>query len=138
MRRTPTIFLSYAREWRSTVEVICDQLVAAGCKPWMDSRDLLPGTAWKKAIDRAIRESDIYLACVSKQFVGERRFLQREIKIALDALQGIGSPHLRHLPAPGQNRQGAILLLADRDQDQIAPPTEPDSEQCRQLPRFLG
>jgi hypothetical protein len=83
----PKVFLCYASDWQSVVEVLYDRLSAAGCQPWMDKRDLMPGAPWKEAIEDAIRDSDIFVPCVTRQFNRERRFLQREIKIALDVLQ---------------------------------------------------
>jgi len=81
------IFLSYASEDEEKVDQLYQQLSAAGFKPWMDKKDILPGERWKSSIPRAIRQSDFFLACLSKQSVSKRGFLQREIKDALDLWQ---------------------------------------------------
>jgi outer membrane protein assembly factor BamB len=84
---TVQIFLSYAREDEEKVDQLYQQLSAAGFKPWMDKRDILPGERWKSSIPRAIRQSDFFMACLSKKSVSKRGLLQREIRGALDIWQ---------------------------------------------------
>lgn len=84
MRTTPQIFISYAREDYETVEQLYNRLQYAGYKPWMDKKDILPGERWESSIDKAIRDSDFVLICISNKSVNKRGFLQREIKDALD------------------------------------------------------
>jgi formylglycine-generating enzyme required for sulfatase activity len=81
------VFLSYAREDREKVERLYQKLSGAGFKPWMDTKDILPGEIWKSSIQKAIRSSDFFLACLSANSVSKRGFLQREIKDALDVWQ---------------------------------------------------
>jgi AAA+ ATPase superfamily predicted ATPase len=78
------IFLSYARQDEQRVERLYEDLSNAGLTPWMDTKDILPGERWKPNIQKAIRASDFFLACLSTNAVGKRGFLQKEIKEALD------------------------------------------------------
>ena len=87
MKATARIFLSYARENEQKVEKLYRKLYAAGFKPWMDTKDILPGEQWEPRVPQAIRHSDFFLACLSTNSVNKRGFLQKEIKEALDIWQ---------------------------------------------------
>jgi hypothetical protein len=78
------IFLSYAREDKAEVERLYQKLSDAGFEPWIDTKDILPGEQWKSSIQKAIRRSDFFLACLSKNSVSKRGWIQKEIKGALD------------------------------------------------------
>ncbi len=83
----PRIFISYAREDRAIVDHLYENLSAAGFSPWMDQYGILPGEDWKYAIKQAIRSSDFFLACLSRNSTSKRGYLQREIRNALDVLE---------------------------------------------------
>jgi len=83
------IFLSYARKDIEQVEILYQRLVEAGFRPWMDTKDILPGEQWQSSIQRAIRDSDFIVVCLSENSVDRRGWIQREIKQALDAWQGM-------------------------------------------------
>ena len=51
----------------------------------MDKRDLLGGQDWQLEIQRAIRTSDFFIACVSSSFQ-RRTHAHTEIKLALEVL----------------------------------------------------
>jgi len=82
------IFLSYARQDRGIVEDLYRKLFDAGFRPWMD-KDILAGELWKSSIQRAVQSSHFFLACLSKNSVSKRGYLQKEIKFALDIWQGM-------------------------------------------------
>lgn len=84
MKSSARIFLSYARKDKDAVEAIYSELITQGHKPWMDSRDILPGEDFRRAIEKAIQDSDLILACLSSNSVDRRGFIQRELKQALD------------------------------------------------------
>jgi hypothetical protein len=92
------VFLSYAREDRETVEILYQKLSAAGFKPWMDTRDILPGEVWMESIRSAIEHSDFFLACLSPNSVNKRGVLQREFKAALDTWQGMLESDIYFIP----------------------------------------
>ena len=78
------IFISYARDDAEQVSEIYHRLKAAGFDPWIDTEHLLPGVRWRDTIEKALREADFFLLCLSAQSKDRRGFIQREIKTALD------------------------------------------------------
>jgi hypothetical protein len=87
VKATAQIFLSYAREDEGKVEKLYQELSDAGFKPWMDTKDILPGERWQSSIRKAVRRSDFFLACLSANSVSKRGWIQREIRDALDIWQ---------------------------------------------------
>ena len=85
----PQIFISYAREDAEAAGQLYHFLSDAGYKPWMDTMDILPGERWLDSIQDAIERSDFFLACLSENSVDKRGILQKEIKSALDAREGM-------------------------------------------------
>jgi formylglycine-generating enzyme required for sulfatase activity len=83
----PQIFISYAREDYASVRQLYDRLKGAGYKPWMDKVDLPKGADFAKAIPKVLRESDLFIVCLSTHSVNKRSFIQREINLALDILE---------------------------------------------------
>lgn len=79
---SPTVFIAYAREWKFTVDRIYLRLREAGCRPWLDGRDIPTGTEWHDAIMSAIAEVDVILVCVSRQFEEKERFVLLEMEAA--------------------------------------------------------
>jgi formylglycine-generating enzyme required for sulfatase activity len=82
----PRIFLCHAREDKPKVIDLYHQLKAAGYSPWLDQEDLLPGVDWEREIRRAIRGSEFFLACLSKESIDKRGFVQKELKMGLNVL----------------------------------------------------
>ena len=80
----PRIFIAYAKEDAGAAERLYDTLEAAGFMPWMDTRKLLPGQNWPRAIENAIENSDFFVACFSSVSVGKKGGFQAEIRYALD------------------------------------------------------
>ena len=82
--RTIRIFLAHASEDKAAVMALYDRLKQQGYKPWLDKKDLLPGQSWRAEIPKAIRESDIFIACLSKLSVEKHGYIQREFRMALN------------------------------------------------------
>lgn len=78
------IFLCYAKPDRDSVKNLYDSLVDGGFAPWMDEKNILPGEFWSSSIRRAIRRSDFFLACISKNSITRRGYLQKEIREGLE------------------------------------------------------
>lgn len=55
----------------------------------MDKKDIIAGEKWRYSIQKAIRHCDFFLVCLSRNSVNKRGSLQREIRQALDILQGM-------------------------------------------------
>ena len=86
MAKTPQVFLSYAREDRIRAEQIYDSLFAEGFRPWMDVRDLQPGSNWSNSIEAAIRQSDFVIILLSNNSVSKRGYVQVELRAAISLL----------------------------------------------------
>jgi hypothetical protein len=83
-KRLPQVFLAYVVEDRPLVERLYETLEEAGFAPWMDTRKLLPGQNWPRAIEAAIEASEFFVPCFSSRSVGKKGGFQAEIRYALD------------------------------------------------------
>ena len=81
------VFLCHATEDKPSVRKLYRRLTESGFAPWLDEEDLLAGDDWDLTICKVVRESDIIAVCLSKCSTSKRGFVQKEIKIALDAAQ---------------------------------------------------
>jgi formylglycine-generating enzyme required for sulfatase activity len=81
------IFISYAREDQDKAHQIYRRLLDAGCNPWIDIENLLPGEKFKNVIEQTLTNCDMVIVCLSTASVRKRSFFQREVKQALDRLQ---------------------------------------------------
>jgi hypothetical protein len=77
------VFLSHAREDKSTVQQLSTRLKNDGFDPWLDEERLLPGQNWELEIEKALRESDVILLCFSEKSINKEGFVQREFKRAM-------------------------------------------------------
>lgn len=80
----PRVFLAYVKEDEAAAQKLFDQLAASGFDPWLDSRKLLPGQNWPRAIEGAIETSDFFLACFSRCATQKRGQFQCELRFALE------------------------------------------------------
>jgi formylglycine-generating enzyme required for sulfatase activity len=64
---------------------LCRQLRADGFDPWLDQEKLLPGQSWQEEIPIALNSSDAVIVCISRTSVNKAGYVQKEIRIALDA-----------------------------------------------------
>jgi hypothetical protein len=83
MTDRPVVFLSYAHEDRARVEQVYDNLRSEGFNPWIDSRDITPGSKWSSVIRQAIRSADFMLVFISRKSVSKRGYIHTEIRAAL-------------------------------------------------------
>lgn len=79
------MFLAHASEDKEHVRVLYRELAERGLRPWLDEVDLLPGQDWQTAIAQAINESQVVLACLSRNSVSKHGFVQKEFRLALSA-----------------------------------------------------
>ncbi len=86
MKSEARVFISYAKEDYKIAKRLYDDLKQAGVKPWLDDEDLLPGQNWKLAIKKALKRSSYCLALLSSSSVSKRGYVQKELKLALEAL----------------------------------------------------
>ena len=77
------VFLSHAHADADAVRALYKRLVADGVDAWLDKEKLVPGQDWEREIRKAVREADVVIVCLSKQF-NQRGYRQKEVRIALD------------------------------------------------------
>lgn len=79
------VFLCHSSNDKPAVRELYQKLrVEAWLQPWLDEEDIFPGDDWNLEIQKAIRETDAILVCLSKSSVTKEGYVQREIKTALD------------------------------------------------------
>ena len=94
----PKVFIAHVAEDNALAAKVYDGLEAAGCRPWVDFRKLLPGQNWPRAIETAIETSDFFLACFSNNSVSKRGGFQAEIRYALDCARRIPLDEIFMIP----------------------------------------
>ena len=79
----PRVFIAYVDEDCDAAMKLAYALTTAGMKVWIDKRRLLPGQDWRRAIERAIDWSDLFVACFSRASVRKRGQFPFEVRVAL-------------------------------------------------------
>src|SRR4030095_9719827 len=93
------IFLCHASEDKAQVREVYHRLRAIeGFEPWLDEEDLLPGQDCARDIPRALQKSDFILIFCSRLSVAKHGYVQREMKLALDALQELPEGTIHTIP----------------------------------------
>ena len=82
-KRPLKVFLCHAHADRDPVRTLYARLTQDGVDAWLDKAKLLPGQDWELEIRRAVREADVVVVCLSKQF-NQAGFQQKEVRLALD------------------------------------------------------
>ncbi len=82
-KRPLKVFLCHAHADRDPVRGLYTRLTKDGVDAWLDKAKLLPGQDWELEIRKAVREADVVVVCLSKQF-NQAGFRQKEVKLALD------------------------------------------------------
>lgn len=60
------VFLCHASQDKPAVRELYKRLEIEGwIEPWLDERKLLPGMDWNLEIERAVRDSDVVVVCLS-------------------------------------------------------------------------
>lgn len=85
MPDAPRIFLAHASEDKPVMLELYNRLKRQGYCPWLDKMDLIPGQNWRQEIPKVIKSSDIFLACLSSRSTGKQGYVQRELRMALNA-----------------------------------------------------
>ena len=85
--RRERVFISYARQDSDAAQRLYNNLTSGtNLKPWLDTKDLLPGQTWNLEIRKAIKKSRYFIALFSSTSVQKRGYIQKEFKFALDVL----------------------------------------------------
>jgi len=77
------VFLCHAHPDADKVRALYARLKADGVDAWLDKENIIPGQDWELEIRKAVRESDIVVVCLSKQF-SQKGYRQNEVRIALE------------------------------------------------------
>ena len=80
------IFLAHAEVDKPAVRVLYQRLREAGFQPWIDDEDIIPGQNKREAIPKAIKESDLFIACLSSRSVNQAGDLMRQLRQSLDRM----------------------------------------------------
>jgi hypothetical protein len=83
--RLLSVFLCHASSDKPSVRALYEKLSKDGFKPWLDEKDLLPGQNWDLEIRKAVNSADVVVVCLSQLAVSKEGYVQREIRLALDA-----------------------------------------------------
>ena len=92
------IFIAHASEDKPQVRELYTKLKQAGYKPWLDEEDLIPGLNWREEIPKALKSSDLFLACLSSTSIRKRGYIQREFKMAMEMLAEMPSGTIYLIP----------------------------------------
>lgn len=82
-KRPLKVFLCHAHSDKDAVKALYTRLTKDGVDAWLDKEKLLPGQDWELEIRKAVREADVVVVCLSKQF-NQAGFRQKEVRLALD------------------------------------------------------
>ena len=82
-KRPLKVFLCHAHSDRNAVKALYTRLTKDGVDAWLDKEKLLPGQDWELEIRKAVREADVVVVCLSRQF-NQVGFRQKEVRLALD------------------------------------------------------
>ncbi len=96
-KRPLKVFLCHAHADRDAVPQRDDMrglythLTKDGVQAWLDkakpcgerSRTILPGQDWELEIRKAVREADVVVVCLSKQF-NQTEFRQKKVRLAFE------------------------------------------------------
>jgi hypothetical protein len=82
-QRPLKVFLCHAHSDKYVVRDLYVRLIKDGVDAWLDKEKLLPGQDWEYEIRKAVRDADVVVVCLSKQF-NQAGFRQKEVRLALD------------------------------------------------------
>lgn len=96
--KKPKVFLSYARDDAAVANEIYEFLVNNSCDPWIDKINLTPGQDWHLEIQKAIRNADFFVACLSTRSVSKKGYIQKELKTAFEILDEMPEGKIFFIP----------------------------------------
>jgi FtsK/SpoIIIE family/TIR domain/FtsK alpha domain len=82
--RSLRVFLCHASDDKPIVRLLYNRLIQDGIDVWLDEEKILPGKEWNLEIQKAVRESDVVIICLSRKSVTKEGYVQKEIRLALD------------------------------------------------------
>ncbi len=97
-KRSLKVFLCHSHSDVEAVRFLYTRLTRDGVDAWLDKEKLLPGQDWELEIRKAVREADVVVVCLSKQF-NQRGFRQKEVRLALDTAMEMPEGEIFIIPA---------------------------------------
>lgn len=79
------VFLCHSSDDKAAVRTLYRDLSKDGFDAWLDEEVLLPGQDWKHEIIQAVNETHFVIVCLSRSSVTKEGYVQKEIRLALDA-----------------------------------------------------
>lgn len=102
-KKQAKIFISYARQDFSKAYAIYEVLRQMEYSPWIDNENILPGQDWESEIEKAIQNSNFFLALLSSNSISKEGYFQKELKKGMSILD--------------EKPEGAIYLIPVRLDD---------------------
>lgn len=116
------VFLCHASDDKAYVRKLYQRLKSDGFSPWLDEEDLIAGQDWQLEIQRAVRNTDVVLVCLSRRSTTKSGYVQKEIRIALDVADEQPEGTIYLIPAkleeceiPDRLRRWQWVNLHDQD-----------------------
>jgi hypothetical protein len=78
------VFLCHSSADKPMIRPLYRRLKACNVQPWLDEEELVGGQDWDLEIRKAVRNCDVFIACLTPDFVVKEGYGQKEIKLALD------------------------------------------------------
>ncbi len=78
------VFLCHSSSDKPAVRKLFSRLRKDGFDPWLDEKKLLPGQNWQLEIEKAVRDCDVVVVCLSAGSITKEGYVQKEIRVALD------------------------------------------------------
>ncbi|NWJ48659.1 MAG: toll/interleukin-1 receptor domain-containing protein [Chloroflexi bacterium] len=79
------VFLCHSSSDKLAVRKLYNRLKAEGFDPWLDEVNLIAGQIWQDEIEKAVEQSHVVLVCLTPASITKEGYVQREIRVALDA-----------------------------------------------------
>jgi len=76
--------LCHATEDKAGIRQLYIWLGENNFDPRLDELDILPGQNWQLEIQKAVRESEIVVVCLSERSITTEGFVQKEVEFALE------------------------------------------------------
>lgn len=81
------VFLCHSSKDKVLVRTFYQRLSDEGfIDPWLDEIKIMPGHNWEQQISKALKETHVFIVCLSKDSISKEGYLQKEIKYALDMI----------------------------------------------------
>jgi hypothetical protein len=79
------VFLCHSSHDKPAVRELYQKLTSDGFDVWFDEEKLLPGQDWNREIIHAVRNANIVIVCLSQSSTTKIGYIQKEIKLILEA-----------------------------------------------------